>query len=98
MILGSCPERIKPKLALLRASVGLPRRTLLVRLNASPRASSVLPSRILKVLDRAVSIAHEPGPGTLERPRLPKVPFAGWLNAAGLSQSTQRTTAGQAPP
>src|SRR5438093_5361521 len=91
MILGSWAVRICPNCGLFRAVVtrgipGPPARKLLVRLNASARTSTVLPSLTRKMRDNAMSIYQNPGPGMLERPELPSVPRAGCANAAGLIQ------------
>src|SRR5579864_6535424 len=92
---GSCAFRIWPNCGLLMAVVTAgrpepPARKLLVKLNASPRASRLIFSRTWKIRDRAISISQKPGPGTLDRPELPSVPKAGCANAAGLIQHEGR--------
>src|SRR5260370_41941268 len=106
MIRGASATVIWPNCELFRAVTDVPpsspptqpmqERKLFVRLKASPRISKVWPSRTRKPRERAISISQVFGPGTLERPRFPKVP--GWMqfalptvlqkeNAAGFSHA-----------
>src|SRR5690606_30489739 len=77
MMRGSSAVRILPKLLLFLAVTGLLKRVLLVRLNASPRASRLVRSFSRKMRDSAASIWKYVGPATFARPELPNVPFAG---------------------
>src|SRR3989442_7978585 len=86
MIRGSRAPVTWPKLPLLRFTVSLliSIRKLLVRLNASARNSIFCRSRNWKLLERATSNCHVPGPATLLDPALPRAPVAGSANAAAL--------------
>src|SRR5437667_5435850 len=88
MILGSRAVVIWPKVLLFRATVGLPLRKLFVRLNASARTSTLFVSLTWKVLDKAASNCQVVGPRTDPTPTLPKLPGAGFLNAAGFKNLT----------
>src|SRR5579864_2610212 len=78
--------RLTPEAPACRLGGEIPARWLLVRLKASPRTSSVYPSRILNTRDSAMSNCQNIGPLMASRLRLPKVPGAGLANAFGLIQ------------
>src|SRR6185437_2500740 len=98
MIRGSCAVKIRPKFWLLSAVVTAPARKLLVRLNASPRTSRLARSRTRKILDNAMSIWKNPGPGIFDLPAFPSVPAVGRANASLLIQLTQGAMLAHADP
>ena len=84
MILGSLADVTLPKSPLSKVVFGLFMTKLFVTLKASARNSSLRDSRNWKVLERAASHCHVPGPGMLYGRRFPSVPSAGCPNAEGL--------------
>jgi hypothetical protein len=77
---------MRPNAGELKFTSGTPRLNVLNRLNASTRSATrwVAPSET--TLDSAASTVQNPGPLTLLRRKLPKVPGAGTSNAAAFSQ------------